>query len=218
MLAGYRKRAGAKKPHAEYPADFFPVFRIKSGINHLILSFLIQCGGNSFYQIFFSILWIKWRRVLLEVSGEAIIGDHSQNIDPKSRSCTRDLGVNILRVISYNCFSADFKQNPSPFGPEYGEKDLVKWVTSTLDEEGENQVIDPTLDSKCREEISKVLSVGFLCTSSLPITCPSMLRMVKLLRGVTTIPKSRSGKFFPYYQEMTSDNENQGSIVFELGA
>ncbi|RZB65692.1 hypothetical protein D0Y65_041660, partial [Glycine soja] len=25
----------------------------------------------------------KWRRVLLKVSGEALAGDHSQNIDPK---------------------------------------------------------------------------------------------------------------------------------------
>lgn len=27
----------------------------------------------------------KWRRVLLKVSGEALAGDHAQNIDPKVR-------------------------------------------------------------------------------------------------------------------------------------
>lgn len=27
----------------------------------------------------------KWQRVLLKVSGEALAGDHSQNIDPKVR-------------------------------------------------------------------------------------------------------------------------------------
>ncbi|KAG5149901.1 hypothetical protein JHK82_016782 [Glycine max] len=77
--------------------------------------------------------------------------------------------------------------------PEYGESDLVKWVSSMLEHEGLDHVIDPTLDSKYREEISKVLSVGLHCTSSIPITRPTMRKVVKMLQEVTTeVPKSRS--------------------------
>jgi hypothetical protein len=38
---------------------------------------------------------------------------------------------------------------------------LVKWVSSKLNEEGHDEVIDPTLDSKYKEEISKLLNLGF---------------------------------------------------------
>ncbi|KAG4949976.1 hypothetical protein JHK86_043215 [Glycine max] len=37
----------------------------------------------------------KWRRVLLKVSGEALAGDHSQNIDPK---ITMDIAREVAAV------------------------------------------------------------------------------------------------------------------------
>lgn len=92
---------------------------------------------------------------------------------------------------------------------EYGEKDLVKWVSSKLNEEELDQVIDPTLDySKYKEEINKVLKLGILCTNSLPINRPSMRSVVKMLQEVTAGSKSRSGRFSPYYQEVVSDNDH----------
>ncbi|KAG5141086.1 hypothetical protein JHK84_034854 [Glycine max] len=79
---------------------------------------------------------------------------------------------------------------------------------------GQDEVIDPTLDIQYREEICKVLSVGLHCTNSLPITRPSMRSVVKMLKEVTELPKSFSGKLSsPYFQEETSDIDHQGSLV-----
>ncbi|KAG2397148.1 Receptor-like protein [Vigna angularis] len=79
-----------------------------------------------------------------------------------------------------------------PIDPEYGENGLVKWVSSALEHEGVDHVVDPTLDYRFREEISKVLSVGLQCTSSNPITRPTMRKVVKMLREVTAVPKRTS--------------------------
>ena len=116
-------------------------------------------------------------------------------------------------IYSFGVVILELVTGRSPLDPEYGEKDLVKWVSSTIEQTGEDQVIDPTLDVKYKEEISKVLSIGLLCTSSIPINRPSMRRVVKVLQEVTVLPKSRSGKLSPYYQEEASDNEHQGSMV-----
>ncbi|XP_008783130.1 receptor-like protein kinase HSL1 [Phoenix dactylifera] len=101
-----------------------------------------------------------------------------------------------------------------PVDPEFGEKDLVKWVCGTIDQKGVEHVIDPKLDVCFMEEIKKVLKIGLLCTSSLPINRPSMRRVVKMLLEVSTNkpnkPEKRDGKLSPYYYENASD---QGSIV-----
>ncbi|KAF2283488.1 hypothetical protein GH714_010766 [Hevea brasiliensis] len=96
-----------------------------------------------------------------------------------------------------------------PIDPEFGEKDLVKWVYSTLDQKGVDQVIDPKLDSSFKDEICRVLDVGLRCTSSLPISRPSMRRVVNMLQeaGVESKLKSskKDGKLSPYYHEEASD-------------
>jgi serine/threonine protein kinase len=111
-------------------------------------------------------------------------------------------------IYSFGVVILELVTGKQPIDQEYGEKDLVKWVSSKLNEEGHDQVIDATLDSKYKEEISKVLSLGILCTSSLPINRPSMRSVVKMLQEVTSVAKSRSGKFSPYYQEVVSDNDH----------
>ncbi|KAK9134528.1 hypothetical protein Syun_013858 [Stephania yunnanensis] len=49
--------------------------------------------------------------------------------------------------------------------PEYEEKDLVKWVSTTLNEEEIDHKIDPNLGSYHKEEICKFLNIGLLCTN-----------------------------------------------------
>ncbi|KAF3451425.1 hypothetical protein FNV43_RR07520 [Rhamnella rubrinervis] len=96
-----------------------------------------------------------------------------------------------------------------PIDPEFGEKDLVKWVCTTLDQKGVDHVIDSKLHSCYKEDICKVLNVALLCTSPLPINRPSMRRVVKLLQEVGTEihPKiaSKDGKLSPYYYDGASD-------------
>ncbi|KAL5576676.1 hypothetical protein UlMin_018375 [Ulmus minor] len=101
-----------------------------------------------------------------------------------------------------------------PIDPEFGEKDLVKWACTTLDQKGVDHVLDSKLDSCFKEEVCKVLNIGLLCTSPLPINRPSMRRVVKMLQEVGTEmhPKivKKDGKLSPYYYEDASDH---GSVA-----
>lgn len=68
-----------------------------------------------------------------------------------------------------------------PVDPEFGEMDLVKWVCCTMEQKGVDSVIDPRLNLCFKEEICKVINIGLLCTTSLPINRPSMRTVVKML-------------------------------------
>ena len=89
-----------------------------------------------------------------------------------------------------------------PIDPEFGEKDLVKWVCTTLDQKGIDHIIDPLLDSKYKTEISKVLDIGLLCTSTLPISRPSMRKVVKLLLEAGAENKSNTAMERPPINEV----------------
>ncbi|KAE8707552.1 Receptor-like protein kinase 5 [Hibiscus syriacus] len=102
-----------------------------------------------------------------------------------------------------------------PIDPEYGEKDLVRWVCTTLDQKGVDHVLDSKLDPCFKDEIYKVLNIGLLCTSPLPINRPSMRRVVKMLQEVGAENQQKAaakedGKMTPYYYEDVSD---QGSVA-----
>lgn len=102
-----------------------------------------------------------------------------------------------------------------PVDPEFGEKDLVRWVCSTIQQKGEEHVIDTRLDACYKEEITKVLHIGLLCTSSLPINRPTMRRVTKMLHELSSELKPnrfpKDGKLSPYYYEddQSVKSENQ---------
>lgn len=102
-----------------------------------------------------------------------------------------------------------------PIDPAFGEKNLVTWVSATLNQKGIDDVIDPKLDASHKEEITKVLEVGLLCTHSLPISRPSMRKVVKLLQeagsGGTARIVKRDGKLSPYYYEDAPNKANYSS-------
>ncbi|WOL02219.1 hypothetical protein Cni_G10938 [Canna indica] len=117
-------------------------------------------------------------------------------------------------IYSFGVVVLELVTGKLPVDPEFGEKDLVKWVSSTLEQKGMEHIIDPKLDLRHRDEISKVLGIGLLCTSSLPINRPSMRRVVKMLQEVSAENKPKTektdGKLSPYYCEEGSD---YGSVV-----
>lgn len=134
-----------------------------------------------------------------------IAPEYAYTLRVNEKSDIYSFGVVILELVSGRL----------PVDPEFGEKDLVKWVCTTLDQKGVDSVIDPKLDSCFKEEICKVLNIGLLCTSPLPINRPSMRRVVKILQevgGIEIQPKmtTKDGKLSPYYYEDTSDH---GSVV-----
>ncbi|KAF5729116.1 receptor-like protein kinase HSL1 [Tripterygium wilfordii] len=136
-----------------------------------------------------------------------IAPEYAYTLRVNEKSDIYSFGVVILELVT----------GKRPVDPEFGEKDLVKWVCTTLDQKGVDHVLDTKLDSCFKEEICKVLNIGLLCTSPLPINRPSMRRVVKMLQEVggekqvkTTIIDSKDGKLTPYYYEDASDN---GSVA-----
>lgn len=134
-----------------------------------------------------------------------LFAEYAYTLRVNEKSDIYSFGVVILELVTGRL----------PVDPEYGEKDLVKWVCTTLDQKGVDHVIDTTLDSCFKDEICKVLNVGLLCTSPLPINRPSMRRVVKMLQEIGGASQAKSGitkdgKLTPYYYEDASDH---GSIV-----
>ncbi|KAL5715826.1 hypothetical protein ACHQM5_017594 [Ranunculus cassubicifolius] len=117
-------------------------------------------------------------------------------------------------VYSFGVVILELVTGKRPSDPEFGEKDLVNWVCTTLDKKGAEHVIDTKLGSCSNEDINKVLSIGLQCTSPLPINRPSMRRVVKMLQELSAEYKAKSvkkdGKLSPYYYEDVSD---QGSVA-----
>ncbi|KAK8954817.1 Receptor-like protein kinase HSL1 [Platanthera zijinensis] len=109
-------------------------------------------------------------------------------------------------IYSFGIVILELVTGKLPVDPEFGEKDLVKWVCSTIQHKGEDHVIDSKLDLFYKEEIMKVLHTGLLCTSSLPINRPSMRKVVKMLlessgesKGKSS-PRHEEGNLSPYYK------------------
>ncbi|KAK9085388.1 hypothetical protein Sjap_025799 [Stephania japonica] len=133
-----------------------------------------------------------------------IAPEYAYTLRVNEKSDIYSFGVVILELVT----------GKRPIDPEYGEKDLVKWVCTTLDQKGPDHVIDPKLDSCYKEDVCRVLSIGLLCTSPLPINRPSMRKVVKLLQEVCAENNSKSGKkdgkLSPYYHDDVSDH---GSVA-----
>ncbi|KAL7219294.1 hypothetical protein ACSBR2_012381 [Camellia fascicularis] len=119
-------------------------------------------------------------------------------------------------IYSFGVVILELLTGKKPIDPEFAEKDLVTWVRNSLDQKGVEHVLDPNLDSSFKEQISRVLVIGLLCVSPLPINRPSMRKVVKMLQeagaGAGNNPRTanKDGKLSPYYYEDCSD---QGSLI-----
>lgn len=106
-------------------------------------------------------------------------------------------------IYSFGVVILELVTGRPPNDPEFGDRDLTKWVYATVDGRGLDRVIDPKLGSEYKEEIYRVLDVGLLCTSSLPINRPSMRRVVKLLQEAATETRpaivKKEPKLSPYF-------------------
>ncbi|XP_058100587.1 receptor-like protein kinase HSL1 [Magnolia sinica] len=133
-----------------------------------------------------------------------IAPEYAYTLRVNEKSDIYSFGVVILELVT----------GRRPVDREFGEKDLVKWVCTTLDQKGVDHVLDPKLDMKFKEEMCKVLNIGIMCTSPLPINRPSMRRVVKILQEVSMEnkpkPEKKDGRLSPYYYE---DGSDHGSTV-----
>ncbi|TKW11904.1 hypothetical protein SEVIR_5G002800v4 [Setaria viridis] len=133
-----------------------------------------------------------------------IAPEYAYTLRVNEKSDTYSFGVVLLELVT----------GKPPVDPEFGEKDLVKWVCSTMEQKGVEHVLDSRLDMDFKDEIVRVLNIGLVCTSSLPINRPAMRRVVKMLQEVRVEGRpprmDKDGKLSPYYYEDASD---QGSSV-----
>ncbi|GAV61599.1 Pkinase domain-containing protein/LRR_1 domain-containing protein/LRRNT_2 domain-containing protein/LRR_4 domain-containing protein/LRR_8 domain-containing protein [Cephalotus follicularis] len=124
-----------------------------------------------------------------------IAPEYAYTLRVTEKSDTYSFGVVILELVT----------GKLPVDPEFGEKDLVKWVCTTLDQKGVDHVLDPRLDTCFKEETCMVLNIGLLCTSPLPINRPTMRRVVKMLLeiGGDNLSKTvkKDGKLTPCYYD-----------------
>ena len=111
-------------------------------------------------------------------------------------------------VYSYGVVLMELVTGKRPNDPSFGEnKDIVKWITETALSASEGgsshkgslcinlaQIVDPRLNQSTCDyaEIEKVLNVALVCTSTFPISRPSMRKVVELLkeRKLAYPPKS----------------------------
>lgn len=133
-----------------------------------------------------------------------IAPEYAYTLRVNEKSDIYSFGVVILELVT----------GKRPVDPEYGEKDLVKWVCTTMEQKGVDHLLDSNLDLCFKDEICQVLNIGLLCTSSLPINRPSMRRVVKMLLEVSGENHSKSdkkdGRLTPYYPEDASET---GSVA-----
>ncbi|KAF6142147.1 hypothetical protein GIB67_037065 [Kingdonia uniflora] len=86
-------------------------------------------------------------------------------------------------VYSFGVVLMELVTGKRPMEPEYGDdKNIVHWVWSRL-QKGDDLVnmVDSSIPEYLREDASKVLKLGVLCTASLPILRPSMKSLVQRL-------------------------------------
>ncbi|KAF7803405.1 receptor-like protein kinase HSL1 [Senna tora] len=128
-----------------------------------------------------------------------IAPEYAYTLRVNEKSDIYSFGVVILELVT----------GRRPMDPEFGEKDLVKWVCITLDQKGVDHVIDSRLDSCYKDDIRKVLNIGLMCTSPLPINRPAMRRVVKMLQEMGSENQTKlikkDGKLSPYYCDDASD-------------
>lgn len=158
---------------------------------------------DSFSTIHYYLLFLIIMTVT-PLTNQVPSSEYAYTLRVNEKSDIYSFGVVILELVT----------GKLPVDPEFGEKDLVKWVCSSLDEKDVLCVIDPKLDSFYKDEICRVLNIGLLCTSPLPINRPSMRRVVKMMQeiGFRSQQKKaeKEGKLTPYYYE---DGSDHGSVV-----
>lgn len=131
---------------------------------------------------------------------EIFLAEYAYTLRVNEKSDTYSFGIVLLELIT----------GRQPVDPEFGEKDLARWVRSRLDQKGIAHILDPNLDTSSKDHIIRVFQISLLCTNPLPINRPSMRGVVKMLQesGAEYMSKieEKESKHSPYSSQENSIN------------
>ncbi|KAL4573167.1 hypothetical protein LXL04_019964 [Taraxacum kok-saghyz] len=118
-------------------------------------------------------------------------------------------------IYSFGVVILELVTGRKPIDQEFGEQDLATWVHTTVNQKGHEHVLDPELEYESKDQICRILDIGLLCISPLPMNRPSMRTVVNLLQeaaadGRLNTTMNKDGNSSPYYEEDSSD---QASLV-----
>ncbi|XP_071691320.1 uncharacterized protein [Rutidosis leptorrhynchoides] len=129
-----------------------------------------------------------------------IAPEYAYTLRVNEKSDIYSFGVVILELVT----------GRKPVDQAFNERDLATWVRTTVNQKGRDHVLDPELEYESREHICRVLDIGLLCISPLPMNRPSMRAVVKLLQELVVDGKPRptmnkDGKISPCFDEDSSE-------------
>lgn len=102
------------------------------------------------------------------------IAEYAYSLHVTEKSDIYSFGVVMLELVT----------GMKPMALEIGEMDLVTWVSTNIEQNGLESVLDQTLSEQFKDEMCKVLKIAMLCVSNHPTSRPPMRVVVKMLLEV----------------------------------
>ena len=102
-----------------------------------------------------------------------VLAEYAYTMKVSEKSDVYSFGVVLLELVT----------GKHPLQGELTGIDLVQWVRGTVEGKGVEAVMDSSLGDGFQDERERVVKLALLCTHSLPINRPSMVEVVKVLRG-----------------------------------
>ncbi|KAL2641249.1 hypothetical protein R1flu_008836 [Riccia fluitans] len=113
-----------------------------------------------------------------------IAPEYGYTLKVTEKSDTYSFGVVLLELVT----------GRKPLDPEFGEGDLVKWVTKKIETKaGALEALDSTIRASAQDDMIRLLKVGLLCTNFLPSHRPTMRDVVQML--VKACPTNQAAKY-----------------------
>lgn len=102
------------------------------------------------------------------------IAEYAYTIRVTEKSDVYSFGVVMLELVT----------GKSPMSSDIGDKDLVAWAATNVEQNGAESVLDEKIAEHFKDEMCRVLRIALLCVKNLPNNRPSMRLVVKFLLDI----------------------------------
>uniref|UniRef100_A0A0E0D1J1 non-specific serine/threonine protein kinase n=1 Tax=Oryza meridionalis TaxID=40149 RepID=A0A0E0D1J1_9ORYZ len=97
-------------------------------------------------------------------------------------------------VYSFGVVMLELVTGKSPMSSDIGDKDLVAWAATNVEQNGAESVLDEKIAEHFKDEMCRVLRIALLCVKNLPNNRPSMRLVVKFLLDIKGENKPKAMK------------------------